>query len=147
MKPDPFDAVAADFKRLETQSFTVPEWDGLEIFVRPMTLGDRTRLQEKTRRLDQFQAAAMTVCLFARGADEKLIFSAARDMPRFRREARPVVVARVAGTILALGEGESARVDFFGDDDDDDGGEAGGDSAADGTSPAAAAKEDSSPLA
>lgn len=144
MSADPFDAVAADFKRLETRSFRVPEWDGMKIFVRPMTLGDRTRLQEKTKRLDQFETAAMTVCLFARGADDKLVFSYAKHMPRFKREARPLVVARVAGQILAAGEGadpDGIDDEDLADDDDNgadapaDGGDGGEDDSKEAASP------------
>ena len=93
------DKVTAHFSGLETVSFTVPEWGGLEIFVAPMTLKVQQTLLRKTKSLDDVGSAVEALLLLAKDAEGEPVFTL-EDKPKLMVASDPTVVGRVAAQVL-----------------------------------------------
>jgi hypothetical protein len=96
------DIAKAHFGRQETRIIKVPEWDDMDIHVRPMTLGDQEELfkiQSKHGDKSLYLFAAVMVRK-ALGADLKPLF-VAKDIDELMDSSDGSVLKRVAGEMMA----------------------------------------------
>ena len=97
------DIVKKHYESLGTRSIRVPEWDNLEIFVRPFTLGEQSELYQiqMDPKRSQFDLYAATIALKARDANGTRLFSDA-DIKQLMGYADQVVIERVATEIVEV---------------------------------------------
>ena len=101
------DIVKAHYESLETKSIRVPEWDNLEIFIKPMTMGEQAKLWKVQVDPDrsQFDLYAETIALKALDEAGKRLFSPA-DAKGLMNVGDMAVVERVASEMV-----EAIKVD------------------------------------
>ena len=97
------DIVKKHYESLGTRSIRVPEWDNLEIFVKPFTLGEQSHLYnvQTDPKRSQFDLYAETIIIKARDAKGRRLFADA-DINAMMGAADQQVVERVAAEIVEV---------------------------------------------
>ena len=100
----------AHFARQDIRVIKVPEWDDMEIHVKPMTLGDQEELFKIQRKhgdgsLYLFSAVLVRKAL---GKDLKRIFED-KDIEGLMSETEGAILKRVAGEMMATTGVEEAK--------------------------------------
>ena len=95
--------VKKHYASLGTRSIRVPEWDNLEIFVKPFTLGEQSELYQvqTVPKRSQFDLYAATIIIKARDANGNRLFADA-DIKAMMGAADQAVVERVATEIVEV---------------------------------------------
>lgn len=102
------DAARAHFARMKGRTLEVPEWgvDGEPLVVHfdPLTLAERQAIQSRAKGSDA-QAALLVVIRHAKdAAGARLFKDDAPTRAALETDADPAVIARIAATILGVGD-------------------------------------------
>ena len=95
------------FNNYKTRKIIVPEWDNLEIFVEPITLEQKKKILEKTKK-DEVEALVDALIWLAKDGEGNPHFTL-EDKFALMKKSDPDVVARVAGDCMTVPSYEQAK--------------------------------------
>ena len=99
--------VKEHFHNYKTRKIIVPEWDNLEIFVEPITLEQKKKILDKTKK-DEVEALVYALIWLAKDGEGNPHFTL-EDKFALMKKSDPDVVARVAGDCMTVPSYEEAK--------------------------------------